>query len=294
MRHPLRIMLVCYWALHSISGLAQPNVTEATPPAGAASSAEQKPVKPFSFDIKPVLIDTAGQTGAAIGVDYDLNYKRSFGSSGNTSVGSGFVTGSQASVTIAEGEVALRARGTLASSAEKNPNKLIDFTASGFYSVSRVEAWYRLGGNLGFETDQGFEKKQSVVALTFIVSKVGTIMNGDAGSLALAYGTVNPTADAGRKKVVGNLDSYRRWNAEVSYSIPVNKQKLRSIDLNYRHYQEVSPTSATSATGIDRNRLGLVRLNLDQDFFVQYSRGSLPFDQKSERAVKIGWSQKFE
>jgi hypothetical protein len=37
-----------------------------------------------------------------------------------------------------------------------------------------------------------------------------------------------------------------------------------------------------------------VRMNAGDDYLVAYSRGRLPFDRQSDRAVKIGWSVKFE
>jgi hypothetical protein len=197
-------------------------------------------------------------------------------------------------VTIRSGQLDLHARGTLASSKEKNPNKLLDFSTAGVYKIDTPAAYYKLGALVTFETDQGFDNKQYMYGLAASASKVALFTPGDAGSVILNFGTVKPSADPQRESLAGSLDTFKRWNLELSYSIPVNKPKVRSIDLNYRHYQEVSPPAAIREINLDKYRVGLIRINLDQDFFIQYSRGSLPFDLRSERVIKLGWSLKFE
>jgi hypothetical protein len=261
---------------------------------GAAAQSTSAERKPFQATIKPVLIDSASQGSATLGIDYDLDYLRPLGGRGRTSQGQPTVSVSDADVVITEGELSSRLRGTLASSKEKNPNKLVDLAAAWHYVISTVPAWYRLGAGVTYETDQSFENKQFSYGLNLAASKVSILKAGDAGSALISVGRVNPKDDAKRKSAEGKLDDFSRWNLELSYSLNLNHKKLSSIDFNYRHYQEISPSGAIKAVGLDRNRLGLIRLNLEQDFFVQYSRGSLPFDQKSERAVKAGWTTKFE
>lgn len=260
--------------------------------ANAQTSPEER--KPFQATIKPVLIDSANQTGTALGIDYDINYVKTLGGKGKTSRGERTVSDSDADVAIREGELVARVRGTMASSKEKNPNKLIDLSAAGHYLVSTVPAWYRVGGNLTYETDQSLANKQLALGASAGASKVSIFQNGDAGSIMFILARVNPIDDTARKTAEGKLDAFQRWNLEVSYSLNINSQKLRSVDVNYRHYQEISPSTAIKNAGLDRNKLGLIRLNLDQGFFLQYSSGSLPFDQRSERAVKVGWTAKFD
>lgn len=277
--------------------VSTPSWGQTPPPSDAASapanSATAKEKKPYTLSIKPVAIDTGSSTGLSLGLDYDFVGKYQFWTT-STGKDSAEIGLDDLNQTFRSGQLDLRARGTLASSKEKNPNKLLDFAANGVLKLNAPGYWAKLGGTLTFETDQGFDNKQRMFGLTGTVSKVGSLMPGDAGSVIANYGTVNPTKDETRKKLVGSLNSFRRWDLEVSYSIPVNKQKVRSIDFDYRHYQEVGAPAQIKAAGLDRNRLGIIRVNLDQDFFVQYSKGSLPFDQKSARAVKIGWSASFE
>lgn len=261
-------------------------------PGAAALAADEAPGKPIAATFKPVLLDAGNSQGSTLGLDYDVYGKVRFGRAGNTSVDSPTISDSDVNVVIRTGEALFRARGTVASSKERNPNKLLDFSGSVVWRVDAPAYYLRLGGLLTYETDQGFDDKQSSYALTGSVSKVGSLVAGDAGSLILAWGKVNPTQDKVRQQLLGSMDSFKRWNLEASYSIPVNLQKFRSLDFNYRHYQEVGAPDAIHTAGLDRNRLALVRANFDQDFFLQYSRGSLPFDQKSARTVKMGWSFK--
>jgi hypothetical protein len=264
-----------------------------SPPVEATTPEATKEEKPYTLTFKPVLLDSGSSAGTSLGLDYDFKAKYEFAGS-QTGAGSPTIDPNDLNKTFKKGQLDLRARGTLASSKEKNPNKLLDFSTAGVLKLDAPEAYYKIGGILAYETDQGFDNKQYMYGVTASASKVRIFMPGDAGSVLLNYGTVKPTDDAARKEAIGNLDSFKRWDVEVSYSIPINKQKVRSIDFDYRLYQETSPPDAIKAAGMDRNRLGLVRVNLDQDFFLQYSRGSLPFDQKSERVIKIGWSAKFE
>lgn len=269
---------------------------QSTPPAPEPSNltpAEVKTEKPYSLTFKPVVLETGSSAGTSLGLDYDFKGKYEFWTT-STGADSETIDVKDLDKTFRMGQADLRARGTLAASKEKNPNKLLDFAAAAVLKLDAPSYYAKVGGGLTFETDQGFDNKQTMFSLTGAISKVRVFMPGDAGSLIANYGTVNPSQDEERKKLVGNLDSFRRWDLEVSYSIPINKQKVRSVDFNYRHYQEFSPPAQVSAAGQGRHRLGLIRVNLDQDFFLQYSKGSLPFDQKSERAVKIGWSVKFE
>lgn len=285
------------WALLPalLSSTSWGQTPPASPDTNAApvNSVAEKEKKPYTFSIKPVVIDSANSSGAALGLDYDFAGKYQFWTT-RTGAGSKIVELDDLDKTFRAGQLDLRARGTLASSKEKNPNKLLDFIGSGVLKLNAPSYWVKLGGTLTFETDQSFDNKQRMFGVTGTVSKVGSFLPGDAGSVIVNYGKVKPTKDEERKKVTGNLNSFRRWDLELSYSIPVNQQRVRSIDFDYRHYQEVSASNPIKVAGLDRNRLGLIRVNLEQNFFVQYSKGSLPFDQKSERAVKIGWSADFE
>lgn len=257
-------------------------------------SADNKPDATLQVCLRPVAIDRIDQAGATLGLDYRIDYLRSLGGGGQTSKGKDVVDEKDANVVIRDGQLAARLRGTLTAAREKNPHKLIDLTGSWRYAISTLPAYYYAGADLAFETDQSLENKQFTLGLTGAVTKGGIVRASDVGTVILSLARVEPRDDTAREKAEGSLRAFNRWNLEASYSVGVAHRMLRSIDFNYRHYQELSPSRAIRAAGLDQNRRGLVRLNLDRDFFFQYSRGSLPFDQRSVRAVTVGWSMKLD
>jgi hypothetical protein len=192
----------------------------------------------------------------------------------------------------------LKGKGTVTASKDSNPNKLLDLAAE--------LAIHRSGGGIGstrfgamgsFETDQSLDHKQSMygVAASHTYGYFG---------LGITYGEVKPNKDEDRQKLVGNLDKFKRWNVELAFSMPIGNPfekadsasfvKLRSIEAGYRHYQEVGAAAAIKAAGKDRNRLGVVRVNFEGDYFLQYAKGSLPFDVRGDRSWQVGWTSMFE
>jgi hypothetical protein len=277
----------------AVLGAQLASAQSAAAPSDNASGPTRASEKRYSLDFKPVVLDKGSSSGTALGLDYDLKANYPFLTS-QTGAGNEVVRLEELDKTFTAGQLDLRARGSLASSKDKNPNKLLDFLADGVLVVDSAFAYYKAGARFAYETDQGFDNKQHLFGIAASASKVRILIPGDAGSAQLGFGSVVPDKNEERKKLLGSLSTFKRWDAELSYSIPIRNKALRSIDFDYRHYQEVNAPDAIKAAGMDRNRLGLVRANLDHDFFLQYSRGSLPFDQKSERAVKLGWSMKFE
>jgi hypothetical protein len=266
--------------------------------AGSTTSwscgAGDKPEATLRICLRPVAIDRTDQPGATLGLGYRIDYLKSLGGGGQTSKGEPVVSDKDADVVLRDGQLAARLRGTFTATRQKNPHKLIDLTGSWQYAISTRPARYYVGADLAFETDQSFENKQFALGLTGAVTKGGIVHASDAGTVILSLARVDPRDVTAREEVEGSLRAFNRWNLEASYSVGVSHRMLRSIDFDYRHYQELSPSRAIRAAGLDRNRQGLVRLNLDRDFFVQYSRGSLPFDQRAVRAVTMGWSMKLD
>jgi hypothetical protein len=246
----------------------------------------------YSFTLTPVVIDSSDSSTSSLGVDYDFMGQKQFATRKGTSAGSPTISMEDVDKPEHAGQVDVRLRGMLASSKAKAPHKLVDLAVKTVYTYDTDFAYYKLGGLFSFETDQSLDQKQHLFGVSGAMSKVGIVRNGDAGSVLLNYGSVKPTSDTERKAALGaaGTDRYRRWNLELSYSVPVNREKIRALHLDYRHYQETAAPAAVTSAGLDRHRLGLVRVDLDQGFFLQYSRGSLPFDVRSVRAVKLGWS----
>lgn len=259
-----------------------------------AQKADSEP----SLKLRPALIDAKDSSGATLGLNYELNKQFKFWQNTKTGVGSSDVPENSDQTPLHGGLFLLKGQGTVTASRGSNPNKLLDLSAQlGVHRSGGGLGYTQLGAVGTFETDQGFEHKQSLFGLS-VSHTLGYF------GLGLTYAEVKPNKDEDRQKLVGNLNKFKRWNAELAFSMPIHNPyetadssalvKFRSIEAGYRHYQEIDAPSAIKTAGKDRNRLGLVRLNFDGDFFLQYSKGSLPFDQKSERAWQVGWTSKFE
>jgi hypothetical protein len=263
---------------------------DATPTAEKkdAGATKKNPV----LTIKPVLLDTDKTTGTSLALDYAFNKRIRFWAPGKTTVDSDVIPEGTEGMVIRSGELLLLARGTIASSSAKTSNKLLDFSAMPLLVINTLPAYYKLGGTVTYETDQSREHKQTMYGAAGSFTKINLLAQGDGVTLMAAYGKVDPTADTERKKLLGTLDIYKRWNAELSYIIPIRNEQVRSIEFDYRHYQEVDAPALVKGAGLDRNKLGLIRVNLANEFFVEYSAGTLPFDQRTVRAVKVGWSLK--
>lgn len=271
--------------------------TPARPPVHDDEAVEGTNDRVVTARIKPVVIDGSSSHGATLGLDYHLQAKLAFRMFERTLEPGEAITLDDVSASNRHGQIDLLARGTIANHRDQVPNKLIDFSGKGVYKFDTDAFYARLGVLGAFETDQAFENRQHLFGITGSITRVGVIpkVAGDAGTVILNVASVKPTSDPERERLLGNLESFPRVSAEVSYTFPTPRNKyLRSIDLDYRHYQEIGAPEAIKAAGLDRYRLGLVRANLNNDFFVQFSRGSLPFDLRSERAVKVGWSLKLE
>lgn len=197
---------------------------------------------------------------------------------------------------------ALDARGSLtsASSDKSHPPQSLDATAA--YELRSKPVYARVGLTARVETDQNLDRRQSQFGLSALASKSSAFTLGDTLSVLTLYGTVQPDKDVERKALLGQLSRYERWNLDATYTVPLMRKserpedpvwrKTRSLELGYRHWQELSPPLALRGSGLDRQRLGYLRLNLDGDYFIQYSRGRQPFDQQGQRAIKLGWEMK--
>lgn len=262
--------------------------------SSAAHAQEASPAsgKPHFLSVKPVLIDAANSDGLVLGLDYELrkNYSKKVlsGDSGKPDF--------NPEATRTDIAFELKGKGTIASDKKKNPNKLVDIGASYSYMWRGGPAYAAFGAQAKLETDQSLDNRQ------YAFGALGTatyyFQNGSFLGADLGFARVNPATDAARKAALGAspLDSFQRWEAEVFYKYPFGGviEFISDIEFNYRFFKEVSPPLAVKAAGLDEYRLSLVRLNMKDNLFLQYSHGKLPFDTKKERVVKIGWDYKIK
>lgn len=261
-----------------------------------------------------VLLDAKksdGSDGKTLGISFKFDKKYQFGNdvprafdppdveAGKEDVG--YEVGRDAGRAVMKNGFAnLKARGTLAEKRAKLGESLIDFSASGGYQRETFGSYVSAGGEVKYETDQERKNSQHVYGLVLSTSKVVTSgrMVGAGIGLDLGYATVDPKGDEDRKKLLGNLDSYRRWNGELTFLLPINAELFSAVEFYYRYYREVSPPPAVANAGMDRHKLWLIRLRIlpgsapqglaPNGLYIDYASGSLPFDKKTDRAVKLG------
>jgi len=255
--------------------------------------------KPQGLQITPVLVQASQSGAAALGLDYQWRHSRWLDSSrGNTQEFPDGLDGHVLGAAMWE----LAALGSLTSASNKasRPPQSLDATAA--YVLRSLSGYARVGLTARLETTQDLDKRQSQFGLSGVLAKSSALMPGDTASVLAVYGTVQPDKDVERQALLGHLRRYERWNLEATYNMPLMRtsetsddpvwRKPRSLELGYRHWQEVDAPSALRSARLDRQRLGFVRLDFDGGYFIEYAKGRQPFDQKSQRAIKLGWSLK--
>lgn len=256
------------------------------------------------LDVGVVVLDKEDSDSLSLGIDYEGKWRKSFGP---TAVDPNDPTTPRKGVpgTLDEdqpklfgGYYDLSARGTLASSSAKTSNKLLDFSGQIGGEVDTKFAYFSAGGILTHEMDQSRDNKQTLYGINLSMTKIlllnrPSIFQGSGLTLQLGYGRVNPGKDTEREKILGKLDNYNRWNGELSYTMRLPSTRATGLVLSYRAYREVSAPNAIRQAGMDSHQLWYAKVFLnfkEQRFFVAYSDGALPFDQKDVRAIKVGWT----
>jgi len=256
------------------------------------------------LDVSLVVLDKEESDSLSLGLDYEAKWRKSFGpvavdpnNPATPRMGvPGMLDGENQ--IIVGGYYDLSARGTLASSSAKTSNKMLDFSGQLGGEFDTQFAYFSAGGILTHEVDQSGENKQTLYGINLSMTKVfltsrPSIFQGSGLTLQLGYGKVNPGKDVEREKILGKLDNYNRWNSELSYTMRLPSSRVTGLVLSYRTYQEVSAPSAVRQAGMDSHHLWYAKFYFNikgERVFVAYSDGSLPFDQKDTRAIKVGWT----
>jgi len=248
-----------------------------------------EPSESCAFCINPTVLDAKDSTGGTVGIEYnfkgELLSKKFASQDTENSI--------DADATLGLAVVGYSGRGTVAASKERNPKNFLEFLldAKGKYSVPRFGTF--LGGLFTkYETDQSFDNRQGVYGLGATYGKFAAFGANDFIALDANYGRVDPKEDAERKAALGtdNLDLYYRWEVEFLYMYPVKWKAVNAIELNYRYFRENGAPQAIKAASLDKFQVGTIRIGLQNDLFIAYSAGKLPFDRKNDNIVQIGFS----
>lgn len=111
----------------------------------------------------------------------------------------------------------------------------------------------------------------------------------------VALDRVNPSDDTPRAKV-GDTSSFSRLRFEASMRTPIAAagETAYYIDLNYRWYQELSPSDVVQHAHLQTNRYFTAAITSSTGVFASYSRGSLPFGVTNEANYQLGFHFNFD
>lgn len=249
--------------------------------------------KSCAFCFNPTILDAKNGAGGTVGIEY--SFKGELLSKNFSSQDTG--NSIDADATLGSAVIDYSGSGTVAASKERNPKNFLEFLldAKGKYSVPRLGTL--LGGLFTkYETDQSFDNRQAVYGLGATYGKFAAFGANDFIAVDANYGRVDPKEDAERKAALGTdtLDPYYRWNLEFLYMYPLKWKAVSTIELNYRYFRENGAPEAIKAANLDKFQLGSIRIGLQNDLFIAYSAGKLPFDRKNDNIFQIGFSYKLD
>lgn len=257
--------------------------------AAANSSDGSAQKKEDGITVRPVLLDEKGSASSTLGLEYEINRKWTKAFSSGSAPSDGF---EDANKPLWNGFIQFDAKGTVATNADRNPKDLTEaeLDAGGRWSGSWGTMSVSLNGK--FETDQRFDNKQGVYGLTASYGKYGVLSRNDSLEVDIGRGRVDPTDDAARATALGvtKPDPYYRNHLEAEYILNLGRAPVETLEVNYRLFRETGAPSAIRSAKLDEFQLVTYRLGLIKGYFVAYSVGKLPFDQKKDQFYEVGFS----
>lgn len=114
-------------------------------------------------------------------------------------------------------------------------------------------------------------------------------------TVLVAVDRVNPSGETPRSKA-GDTSNFSRLRFEASLRSPIAAagETAYFIDLNYRWYQELSPSDVVQQAHLQTNRYFTAAITTSTGVFASYSRGSLPFGVTNESNYQLGFHFNFD
>ena len=185
------------------------------------------------------------------------------------------------------------AHGTWTDIKEKNPNNLATADISLGYSFFKIDYSAEISAKTSLEGDQDFKNTHKVNSGQIY----GYRELGDANTyfeILFGWGQVDASNDDARKTLTDKL-KFNRANAELYYNAGLPKSKFLyfplSLGFNYRYFKEISPPAEIKQADLDQYRYGGIQLIFNKGVYMAYTAGKLPFDEKSNHVISIGFSQ---
>jgi hypothetical protein len=247
--------------------------------------------------LKPVVVQSSQGGGQSLGIDYDLS-KVVRGDIASSIWPSSESKGQFLSQSV----IGLKGRGSLNSGTQGVHAEAHEWDITAAQEFQSLPIYVLVGLSAQVQAAQNLDRRHTLWGMRGLVAKASFLTPGDTASMRMLYSTVKPEKDPQRLALLGHLESFKRWNLESRYELPVMRkgeksddpvwQKLRNLEFGYRHSQEIGAPSLVRAAGLVQHRMGYVRLSLAGDYFIQYAQGRQAFDPASGRSVKVGWELK--
>lgn len=207
------------------------------------------------------------------------------------------------------------AKGTLASSAKRNPKNLLEFELNGSKIFAANDGHVTSGKlALQYETDQEFKNKNLVYGLgggliyTGILSPKAPMATNETfdgkkykpqDNLILTFliGSVDPQNDTERETILGtkNLDSYARLSFDLhyGYSFYSDNPYLRQILIDHKFRQEINADQKIKNAKLDQFNFTNIKFSLLNNFYLAYGYGNFPFNEKKDSVYTLGFTTNF-
>jgi len=192
-------------------------------------------------------------------------------------------------------------------------------------STSRPQFFWDAAGNVSLESNQSFSKKQWAYGgqlgavfrawnpssawarcnlFDFPFAAIRYLLNADRAwspsgqaypSAIVGIDLVDPVSDNTRFAVDPDTSPYPRFRAEVGFKTRVARLIDTDIwlSLGYRHFNEISASSAIRSAHLDATDYFAASINLPYNFNFTYSTGKLPLDHSSDNVFALGWKLTF-
>ena len=248
-----------------------------------------------NYTFKPLLMDGANNSGTVLGIEYGLNKTWAFGEKQKPGsptdfdpIGNGEGLGQDH--LFMQGEI----HGVWTPDEDKNPKTYAKTNVGFGYEFFRIKDSIDISAQAAIEGNQNYDETHNVytgqvLAYHAFTDDMTTYLEG-----LLAYGQVDAAKDGARKALTSKT-KYDRGNAEIYLNIGLPHRDVQyspiAVGFNFRYFKEINAPVAVTDAKQDEFQYGGIHLKFEKGFYLAYTAGKLPFDQKSDKIFSIGFSQ---
>ncbi|MEJ2893193.1 hypothetical protein WDB89_11585 [Pseudoalteromonas sp. B5MOD-1] len=263
---------------------------------GFSLSAEEDNPK---IDLEPVILDADSNDKKVLALEYKIEglwKKINFGKDDNIPDG-GVIRLEDIEKYGDYGilELGYNLNGTIAENTKENSKNFLESEVDAKFFLASESA-FSAGGFVKYESDQSFDNTQFAYGISGAFVQQDFLSDKDTFALALNLGQVDPKDNKAREEAYGksDLEKYDRLDLEFFYSFNIGKEYLSEFEVSYRYFKELSPDIEIKNAKLDKFKMLTYLLRLENNFFIAYSTGELPFNKADDQIFEIGYSYKFK